>query len=273
MLALRFPRRSGCRWWLGGESVMNTFTVSLVVRRDYMVLFAALFLPFALPARLIAVGLADDTKSQPAKETNFSKLIEELVSPNMPPVTQNRAGGNVRFPAGYDVAAQRRIDEVRQTLQDRFEESLPFLIAALDDERYCLTISWADGDGFYNESVGAVCRNIIESQLEVYRDKIVFSGPRHWHKYDYKQISREWWQARRERKLFELQIEAVEWAIQQFEKSDDSDPRFDRVKQRSDLRSLRDKIAKTQKPVQPRPMLRMVTRDVGTIRSIPKSPN
>jgi len=109
-------------------------------------------------------------------------------------------------------------------------------------------------------------RSRLESQLEVYRDKIQFSGPQHWHKFDYTPISRDWWEARRERKLFELQIEAVEWAIQRFDAGTDSDPRFDREKQLADLRGLRDEIAKERKPAMSQPMHRMATRDVGMIR-------
>lgn len=245
---------------------MNTRKIALIVRGGIIGLFASLILPVALNARGVPAGIVDDPESPQKEELNFSKLVEELASPNQPPITQNGSSGRVKFPVGYDIAAQRKINDVRTTLHDNFEESLPFLIAALDDKRYCLTINWADGDAFYNKSVGAICRNIIESQLEVYRDKIIFSGPKHWHRYDYKQISSEWWQTRRDRKLFELQIEAIEWAIQQFEKSDDSDRRFDKKSQLSDLRSLRDSIAKNGKPTKPHGIHPMVTRDVGTIR-------
>jgi hypothetical protein len=234
--------------------------------RTAFVVFASLILPVAMNGTGIPVVFADDLESRPAKELNVAKLVEELVSPNKPPVTQNQSMSSVKFPAGYDVAAQRRINDIRQTLYDNVEDSLPFLINALDDERYCLTINWAEGDGFYNESVGAICRNIIASQLEVYRDTFRFSDSGHYHKYDYKPISREWWQARRDRKLYELQIEAVEWAIQQLEKDDDSDSRFDKKTQLSDLRKLRDSIAKERKPAKPRRMHKMQTRDVGRIR-------
>ena len=234
--------------------------------REFHIFMVSLLVPVALVVMVFCHGFAADPERRPVKEGKYSELIQDLVSPNKPPVTQNRSSGNVKFPVGYDVAAQRKINDARQQLHDNFEESLPYLIAALDDNRYCMTINWADGDGFYNDSVGATCRNIIESQLEVYRDMIMFSGPQHWHKYDYTPISREWWQTRRDRKLYELQIEAVEWAIQRFQTGDDSDPRFEREKQLSDLRALRDSITKARKPTKSQPMHRMATRDVGTIR-------
>lgn len=190
---------------------------------------------------------------------DYRALIEELASPNNKPTTSKRGGGHVKFPAGYSVKAQRRIDEARRILQDDIEESLPFLIDALDDKRYCLTIDWADGDAYYNFSVGEICKDVVRSHLEIYRDKIGFSGPQHWKKYNYA-ITKEWWAARKDRSLVELQIEAIDWAIE-LRKVDDMEGRTDRATELANLEKLRDEIKSSQKPAKPRRMFRMETKN------------
>jgi hypothetical protein len=214
-----------------------------------------------LGAGMLLVSLqecsGDDAEAKADAKRDYRALVAELASPNNEPTTFKRAGGRVKFPARYNVKAQRRIDEVRRILQDNIEESLPFLVEALDDKRYCMTIDWGDGDAYYNRSVGSICQNVIESHLEIYRDKIGFSGPQHWKKYTYP-ISKEWWQARKDRSLVELQIEAVDWAIE-LRKVDDMEARTDPAKELADLRKLRDEVESSQKPAKPRHMFRMET--------------
>ncbi|HWE40707.1 MAG TPA: hypothetical protein VG406_29465 [Isosphaeraceae bacterium] len=188
---------------------------------------------------------------------NYKQLVAQLVSPNRKATTDVDF---VRFPAGYDVKAQDRIDSVRKVLQDNFEAALPSLINALDDDRYCMTIDWADGDAYYNKSVSDICRDILASQLEVYRDKIRFGGPTHWHRYDYGPISKEWWQKRKNRSLAELQVEAIDWAIKRREAAREKERRKEEL---AALRKLRDGIARSEKPAKPRGMLRMVVIDKG----------
>lgn len=213
---------------------------------------------------IVSKGIAADVKSDVETAAKYRDLVQKLVSPNKEAETRNRASGSVKFPDGYDIEVQKRIKAARQELHDHFDEALPYLIEALDDKRYCMTIDWADGDAYYNKSVGFICRNVIESQLEVYRDKIGFSGPRHWHQYDYKQISNEWWQMRKGRSLVELQIEAIDWAIERREKENvTSDRRKDEL---SDLHALRDEIAKSGKPLKSQGMYPMVTSNMGSFR-------
>jgi len=203
----------------------------------------------------------DDPSVQDRLAKKYRGLVQELVSPNEKPTTRNRAGGSVTFPAGYGVKAQEHVASARQVLYDHFEEALPFLIDGLDDHRYSMTIDWAGGDAYYNYSVGHVCRDIIASQLEVYRDRISFSGPSHWHRYDYGPINREWWHDRAKRSLAELQVEAIDWAIERCRTVPDDEVHQDRMTQIAHLKELRDEITKSGKPAKPRKMLPMVTSD------------
>jgi hypothetical protein len=134
------------------------------------------------------------------------------------------------------------------------------LIEALDDERYCMTIDWAEGDAYYNYSVGEVCRDIIQDRLEVYRDKISFSGPSHWNRYNYV-ISKKWWRNRKGHSLADLQVEAIDWAIKRRKAEPKSEIDEDRQNEVAELKKLREEIKTTGKPVPAGKMLRMETSD------------
>lgn len=206
------------------------------------------------------VGNEPPSKDELAKK--YRALIEQLASPNKKPITQNRSGGAVKFPEGYDVEAQNRIDSARQTLYDNFEQALPFLVEALGDSRYCMTIDWAEGDAYYNKTIGSICGNVIDSQLEVYRDKMGFSGPQDWNRYNCP-LPKEW----KGRSLADLQIESIDWAIAQRSAAiKANNGKLEQSQEISDLQKLRKEIAKSGKPAQPRSMYPMVTSDKGRIR-------
>jgi hypothetical protein len=221
-------------------------------------------LALALSAGLLLVfsswGSGDEPKTKEELAKKYNELVQTLVSPNEKPVTRNDGGsGHAKFPAGYDVKAQERIEAARQALYDNFEEALPFLVEALDDNRYCMTIDWAEGDAYYNYSVGKVCRDMIASHLEVYRDKISFLGPGDWHRYDYGAINKEWYRDRKRRSLAELQVEAIDWAIKKREVDQKPEVGEDFEHEVSEMQKLRGEIAKSGKPAKPRGMQRMIT--------------
>jgi hypothetical protein len=199
----------------------------------------------------------EERSSQDAAAQKYRELVQQLVSPNRRPTTGVFKGGrSIEFPDGYDVGAQKRINAARRVLHDNLEESLPFLIESLNDDRYCMTIDWM-GDEYSNCSVGKICRDVIRSRLEIYRAKLAFSGPAHWHRYDYP-LSKEWWKERNGRSLVDLQIEAVDWAIERRMAAADSD---DRKTEIANLRALRDGLAASRTPVKGNKMLPMVTRE------------
>lgn len=186
---------------------------------------------------------------------NYAELIPLLVSPNEKPST---AGESVTFSDSYDVKAQLRIHAIRQILHDNVEDALPSLVEALDEERYCMTVDWAEGDVYINCSVGDICRNVIATQLEVYRDKMRFSDPQHWHRYDYP-ISKKWWKSHKGSNLAELQTEAIKWAIDRRKAEPEEHTDEDSKDEISDLQKLRAAIAESGRPAKSRRMLRMIT--------------
>jgi hypothetical protein len=231
--------------------MLRFHTISLII--------AAFTLTTLVPYNMAVAASPKD------KDTNkYAGLIEQLVSPNKEPsIKWNFDEPSVKFPPGYDVKAQERIKAARQVLQDSFEAALPYLVRALDDKRYSMTIDWAEGDGYYNESVGSICRDVIASQLEVYADKIDFQDVAHSRFYDYP-VSKNWYEKRKGQSLVQLQMEAVDWAIDRHKA--EPKKRWDGVRRSrsneiSELKRLREKIAKSRKPVKPGRMYRMVTSD------------
>lgn len=209
---------------------------------------------------VMAACLAAEPLAKPKEPTNYAAVVAQLVSPNKEPQTYNQDRSWVKFPAGYDKAAQQRIDTVRQQLHDNFEVVLPHLIAALDDQRYCLTINWAEGDGYYNKTVGSICKDIIASHLEVFRAKIEVADSFHSSYYNYP-ITKKWGEDRKGRSLVELQSEAIEWAIER-RKAEPKEARQEgRENEVAELQKLGAELKQSGKPLPPRRMLRMITND------------
>lgn len=202
-------------------------------------------------------GFSSDTQEQP--KARIDDLVEQLVSPNKPPTTKNLELATVSFPADYDVESQRRIQKVRQELRDRFEEALPYLIRSLDDKRYCMTTQWGEGpQAYHNRSVGWICDDLLRSQLEVYRNSIGFAGPGHFYEYSYNFFRSDgWWQKRKGHSLAALQIESINWAIEQ--RKNDTRRKDNLAAEVAALEKLRDGIINSGKPVNGRGMERMTT--------------
>lgn len=215
---------------------------------------------------LIERGYAEDKPSKAELKKKYGDLIEQLASPNdKPEIIRRGPTYSVRFPADYDVKAQKRIHAVRQTLHDNFEEALPFLIKAIDDDRYCMTISWGDVQIIRNCSIGTICKDVIASQLEVFSDLISAPGRRNIGRYDYP-ISKKWWKKRKGNSLVELQIEAIDWAIEQREDEPEDELVKGRENEVRNLKELREEIEESGRPAKPHGMYYMITSDKGRLR-------
>jgi hypothetical protein len=214
----------------------------------YFALAAAAIITLAANVR----GEEPGTKEQPGK---YRALVQQLVSPNKAPETHvNMVSEDVKFPEGYDEQAQFRVGKARGELYRNLAEALPSLIAALDDKRYSMTVSPVDGNAYYNFTVGEVCRQIICSHLEIYRDAFVFSKPEY-HAFNYP-VSKEWFATRTKRSLTELQTEAIDWAIM---KAGGGQADAERRESIARLQLRRDEIIKSGKPAKPLLMYPMRT--------------
>ncbi len=220
-----------------------------------------LFVLLGFCVMVLSARVGQCEEPEPASKTleKYRKLVQQLASPNKEPVITNRSQGSAEFPADYDRTAQVRINEARKVLYENFEEAFPALVEAMDNGGYCMTINWADGDAYYNRWVGSICKEIIASHLEVYRDKLGPMTKIRWQHYNYKVISKEWGIARKDRSLVELQVEAIDWAIERRMAEPEKNLREEHANEVDDLRKLRDKISKSKVPSKPRKLMPMIT--------------
>jgi hypothetical protein len=145
-------------------------------------------------------------------------LAAALASPNAPPTVN---GQHIEYPDGYDAKAQERVRAAEQELKRRGVGAFPCLIEHLDDAHY----SYSEYYGQWrNNSVGEICYYIIEDQVEPdgcdYTKREAAGGKtveKPWYIYTTHLNGhlRNWWKERSGRTLRELQIEALQWEIEQ----------------------------------------------------------
>lgn len=192
----------------------------------------------------------------------YKAMIDQLASPNAKPKTHiNGKPYKVRFPADYDDKSQELVDEARRSLNRDIAKALPFLIDGLNDKRYSMTIRWGEGDAYYNKTVGEICSEIISANLEVYRKEITFLGPQHWHQYTFPNVNKEWLAKNSSRTLIEMQLEAIDWAIEQRAKENGRIDREDRAQEPKKLQAMRDKLKESKEPLPGSGLLPMHTNN------------
>jgi hypothetical protein len=173
----------------------------------------------------VALLAAGPPVSRRAKE---AKMIDALASRNKAPrlikLDKDEPGKRTDalplFPANYDWKEQRRVEAAlnkvaKETTREMWEE----LVKNLGDKRYSMTLKFADDDLCLVDShwtVGEFCREIALHELrEVWR--------RHLPTVHGRQIPLHgdggyfelgaWRQKRKDKALFQLQIESCEWAL------------------------------------------------------------
>lgn len=208
--------------------------------------FVATTLWILFLSRILPQTDAADPKQ--ADREVVEQLIAQLVSPNRDP---NPDGNDINgFPFDYDKDAQANVISAHQKLRDLDKEAFPILIENLADHRYSMTIATSIPRSF---SVGDACYLLIEQQVDVagmrYISRKDAMGTSHthegffdqfWrddfdrhlkrqkrrgvklnnslHKNDYLQFRQKglqkWWNEHKDRSLKEMQIEALNWAIE-----------------------------------------------------------
>jgi hypothetical protein len=150
--------------------------------------------------------------------------IARLKSPNKDPNPELRGRGE--YPDGYDFKAQEAVVDAKRQLTKMGKDAFPTLIAHGEDKGYCLSTRVADLVG---HSIGTVCLDIIEEQVDTagmrYKAREGADGKKlHIHrgyfdKYYGDNTSRcaafkKWYDEHETKTLKEMQIEALEWAIE-----------------------------------------------------------
>jgi hypothetical protein len=152
-------------------------------------------------------------------------LISRLKSPNKP-ANPDRTP-LIGYPTDYDFKAQEKVSEAERKLVNLGQSAFPILVEHLNDPEYSQSFDTALLSDF---TVGEVCYMIIRRQIEPadrrgYKIREGSDGkshtmPHYFHSY-YKsgqprkdQLSR-WWAGHRDKTIQEMQIEALEWTIEE----------------------------------------------------------
>jgi hypothetical protein len=167
--------------------------------------------------------LADEASQKPDPKM-VEALISQLRSPNKDP--NPGLDPLIReFPKDYDFEAQKKVSAAYKKLTAMGKDAFPMLIEHVNDRSYSQSTF---SSLLLSESVGCVCFEIIEGQVDVvgmnYKSRQGTDGEEHVHRGYFSQFSakgeyytqdglRRWWKEHQHQSLKEMQIEALRWAI------------------------------------------------------------
>jgi hypothetical protein len=157
-------------------------------------------------------------------------------------------------PRNIDSTALADVKTAYDKLSKHFPETLPALIGGLNDRRYAYYQEVPSNGAFVCRDVAHACDEIISAHIEIYHRELTLldrSGvPRSVHFLSAMGGIKPWYEARKKKSVFELQLEAIDWALEQ--------PRDQRVKQAdwneagARLRKFRDEFAGSKQPFDPK---------------------
>jgi hypothetical protein len=150
-------------------------------------------------------------------------------------------------PRNIDRKALADVKVAYDSLSSHFPESLPSLIGGLADRRYSYYQEVPSNGAFVCHDVGHACYEIISAHIEVYDLTLLdrTGVPRTVHFLSAMGGVKKWYDSRKGRDLFDLQLEAIDWALKQ--------PRDERIARAewqnaiAALQRFRDEFAKNRK--------------------------
>jgi hypothetical protein len=243
-------------WQLG-----NYLFGSTVLLCEEAMTIVKMLLP-AIAAASLTVALAadaprdDSKKKEPPTEKEIKALIDQLASPNPKPIVNKRKVPGINLPPGFDRKKQDKVHLARSKLAELGPQAFPFLIDSWKDERYSLTTCNGLSGWFYNESVGHICQTILFGQLQPYGFWPAADGdPRGKpHRPDYpvhflnsQEAAKAWWEKNKEKTLYQIQLEALDWVIAEETKR----PGDFTDKEKQSLQKLRKRLVEGGKPLPP----------------------
>ena len=156
---------------------------------------------------VVVVPVADGANPQ----IDWKAVVESLASRNKPPTVDPIDPTRVEFGTDFDQKEEYRIQDAVDRLCSHFSEAIPLLVQYSGDKRYCATLESGDGVRT-NASIGDVCVNIICKNVEP-EPPWIRRGTRGIVEQSKSIV--EWWRPRQKRALYELQLEAYEFALRQ----------------------------------------------------------
>lgn len=192
----------------------------------------------------------------PEGAENIAKLFKALVTTNEKPfVYKSHSGYRMPvFPPSFDWEEYKRviaaIDELEKRLAENVEEVWPILVDHMCDPEYSFTVDAYDSA--YNYSRGYVCYCLARSWVNgVYAGLMPMDRPLYQyqapHSMDPKALQK-WCRERRDKKLYEIQIEAGEWALSIIPTESEMDEE-DQQRAIKEIQKRIDRISKSKKPI------------------------
>jgi hypothetical protein len=196
-------------------------------------------------------GAERDPKEAP-RAADVDRLMEALVTTNLPPERQEMPGGGfykLKFSATFDWTEYARVVRTIKELERIAEDAWPQIVDHMLDKEYCVSTD-RNGSG-YNYSRGQVCYLLACNWLNRAYCGLMplpphynFQGPAA----DPKELQK-WCKERRDKPMSELQIEAGEWAIAVIPKESNES----KEEQDFAIAAIREQIAKIRESKAPMP--------------------
>jgi hypothetical protein len=174
-----------------------------------------------------------DSAASPTEPVDYAKLVAAFKNANPAPTLTGQYTQKVaHFAAGHDRKKSQEVVDAVTAVVGHVDEAFPALVEHLDDRSYAMTVNL--DDWIYNYSVARICTDIIFQTLdEAYQKHIPrggFNGGETRLRYflrpqihgvaDFKTWYQE--QVAAGRTVWELQVAAAEWAIEEVQKLDDA---------------------------------------------------
>ncbi len=197
-----------------------------------------------------------EEKEAPPTKVQLESWIHELANRSGRPFEANHV---LRPPKKVDREGLDIVKRAYSNLAAHFELALPLLVEASDDLSYAYFVEEANG-AYVSRSVGSACSDLIRDHIEVHKRFTTVL--------DFSDIPRsisfigecggpaKWYASRRDKSLFELQLETVEWALKQ-PKPNRGISDKDWEQGNDNLKSFYKKFAEEKKPMSVNSKLRM----------------
>ena len=200
---------------------------------------------------LLVGASAGEQQSKPPSRAQCDAWVQQLANRSERPFE----GYVHRSPKNIDRKALGEVKVAYDNLSMHFVESLPSLIGGLSDKRYSYYQEVPSNGVFTCHNVGGACYDIITANIETRRLSFLDKTGvlRSVHFITAMGGAEKWYETRKRKSLFELQLEAIDWALQQ--------PRDERIEQTEwdrgvvSLRKFRDEFTIGQKAIDPKKRL------------------
>lgn len=201
---------------------------------------------------------SDSRKAAKRDAKDAAKMVEAIANRNKPPKIVERQKDYPKwfplFPANYNWKEEKRVREaIGKLYQDTSTELWEALVQGANDKRYCITSYSGNSADVEIHSVGWICRDLAYSRLCALFEKHLPSLPPHGCPVQFWDIRKDmpaWRKERKDKTLYQLQIEVCEMALRELSKVNVEDvSEKEKTEARKKIEVEIAKLRKTKHPV------------------------